>query len=182
VCCVFSGSLGNCFGFRSFASIIGFKGELEMFRKLQTDTSGTLYLHSMPGRYEALEQVREAVKANQIAAIIWLASDKEIEKKSPSYAAAIAKERMIPVERICFPVPDYGTPEDIKGFYALARKVADRLKSNENLLVHCAGGVGRTGMLAGCVLAALGLPQDALKKSGSGPEGEEQEKIIRNFS
>jgi len=149
-------------------------------RTLQTNTQGILYLHSMPGRYEALEQFWKALNANQIASIVCLASDKEIKKKSPDYATAIAEGR-IPVERICFPVPDYGTPEDAEAFYALAREVAERLKAGENLLVHCAGGIGRTGMFAGCVLAALGLPQDALEESGSGPEDEEQEKIIQNF-
>ena len=151
------------------------------FRTLQTNTQGTLYLHSMPGRRnEELKRVWEAVEANQIAAIVCLVSEKEITKKSPDYAAAIAEDR-VPVKRLCFPVPDYGIPEDREGFYALARKVSEQLESGENLLVHCAGGIGRTGMFAGCVLAALGLPQDALEESGSGPEDEEQEKIIRNF-
>ncbi len=151
------------------------------FRTLQTNTQGTLYLHSMPGRYEALEQVWDVLKANQITSIICLASDEEIERKSPDYATAIADDR-VPAKRICFPVPDYGIPEDIEGFYALAREVAERLESDENLLVHCAGGIGRTGMFAGCVLAALGQPQDALEESGSGPEDEEQEQIIQNCS
>ncbi|MCK5920335.1 MAG: hypothetical protein KAG66_05305, partial [Methylococcales bacterium] len=89
-----------------------------MFRKLQTNTQGTLYLHSMPGRRnEELKRVWEAAAGNQITAIICLASEEEITKKSPDYAAAIAENR-IPIERICFPVPDYGIPEDIAGFYA----------------------------------------------------------------
>ena len=134
----------------------------------------------MPGRYETLEQMWEAVENNQIHAIICLTSKKEVEEKSPDYASAIAEGR-VPLERICFLVPDYGIPKDIEGFYALVRKVAERLTSGENLLVHCAGGIGRTGMFAGCVLNALGLSQDALEESGSGPEDDEQEKIIRNF-
>ena len=150
------------------------------FRTLQTNTQGTLYLHSMPGRYEALKQVWNAVAANQITAIICLASEEELTKKSPDYATAIA-EGQVSVKRLCFPVPDYGIPEDVKGFYELACEVAERLKSAENLLVHCAGGIGRTGMFAGCVMKALGEPLDALEESGSGPEDEEQENIIRNF-
>ena len=151
-----------------------------MFRKLQTNTLGILFLNSMPGRHELLESCFVEIGKYDISQIICLASDKEIEKKSPDYAATIAENR-VPAQRICFPIPDYGIPEDIEGFYTLVRKVAEQLKSGENLLVHCAGGIGRTGMLAGCVLAALGLPQDALEESGSGPEDEEQEKIIRNF-
>jgi len=151
-----------------------------MFRKLETNTNGNLYLHSMPGRYEPLKSCFEVIEQLGISQIICLAPNEEIEKKSPDYATAIAEDR-IPAKRICFPVPDYGIPEDIEGFYALALEVAKRLKSGENLLVHCAGGIGRTGMFAGCVLKALGLPQDALEESGSGPEDEEQEKIIRSL-
>lgn len=151
-----------------------------MFRKLQTNTQGILYLHSMPGRRnEVLEQVWAAVEANQIVSIVCLASADEIAKKSPDYATAIAEGR-VPAERICFPIPDYGIPKDIEAFYALARETAERLKSGDNLLVHCAGGFGRTGMFAGCVLKALGESIDALEESGSGPD-EEQEKIIRSF-
>lgn len=150
------------------------------FRTLQTNTGGTLFLNSMPGRYEPIAECFDAIERHDVSQIICLASDKEIEKKSPDYVTAIAEGR-IPAERICFPVSDYGTPEDVEGFYELAREVAERLKSGENLLAHCAGGIGRTGMFAGCVLKALGLSQDILEESGSGPEDEEQEKIIRDF-
>ena len=150
------------------------------FRTLQTNTGGTLFLNSMPGRYETIDECFEVIERHGISQIVCLASEEEITKKSPDYAAAITEGR-IPAKRICFPVPDYGIPEDIEGFYALARAVSKRLKSDENLLVHCAGGIGRTGMFAGCVLKALGEPQDALEESGSGPEDEEQEKIIRKF-
>lgn len=151
------------------------------FRTLQTNTHGTLYLHSMPGRKEPLSECFGAIKQHDSSQIVCLASADEIAKKSPDYAAAIAEDR-VPAERICFPVPDYGIPEDREGFYALARAVAGRLRSGENLLVHCAGGIGRTGMFAGCVLKALNEPLDALEESGSGPEDEEQEKIIHHFS
>lgn len=151
-----------------------------MFRKLRTDTEGTLYLHSMPGRYEPLEDACEWLKKNGITTIFCLASNEEIERKSPDYAVAI-KENRVPAKRICFPVPDYDIPEDVEDFYKHARDIAARLKSGENLLIHCAGGVGRTGMLAGCVLAALGLSQDALEESGSFPDANQKE-IIRKFS
>ena len=149
-------------------------------RKLKSNTTGKLYLHSMPGRKEPLSECFGAIKQHGISLIICLAAEEEITKKSPNYAATITGNK-IPVKRICFPIPDYGIPEDIKGFYGLAREIAERLMSGENLLVHCAGGIGRTGMFAGCILKALGEPMDALEESGSGPEDEAQEKVIQNF-
>jgi protein-tyrosine phosphatase len=47
-------------------------------------------------------------------------------------------------------------PEDRDAFWALANDVANRLQSGEAVLIHCAGGVGRTAMLAISVLLALG--------------------------
>ena len=55
-----------------------------------------------------------------------------------------------------FEIREGGVPEDRDGFWALATNVADRLQSGEAVLIHCAGGVGRTAMLAVSVLLALG--------------------------
>ena len=151
-----------------------------MFRKLQTNTNGILYLHSMPGRYEAITKCLHWMEELGIKQIICLASEKEIATKSPDYTAAIAEDR-IPIKQIYFPVPDYGIPEDTEQFYALAMETAEQLTAGKNMFVHCAGGIGRTGMFAGCVLKALGEPQDALEESGSDPEDAEQERIIQNF-
>jgi protein-tyrosine phosphatase len=37
----------------------------------------------------------------------------------------------------------------------------DVLQVGQGVLVHCAGGIGRTGTLIGCLLASLGYPPDA---------------------
>jgi len=151
------------------------------FRTLHTQTKGTAYLHSMPGRYEPIDEIFKQIDALKINRIICLAGEAEIAKKSPDYARAIS-EGKVPIKRISFPVPDYGTPENIHEFYKLADNTANLLKEGENILVHCAGGIGRTGMFAGCLLKALGLPREFLENSGSGPEGLSQDEIIENFS
>ena len=61
--------------------------------------------------------------------------------------------------------------EDRDAFWALANDIANRLRSGEALLIHCAGGVGRTAMLAVSVLLALGEPmneaESAVSRAGS---------------
>jgi protein-tyrosine phosphatase len=62
-------------------------------------------------------------------------------------------------------------PKDRDAFWALARNVANRLQSGESVLIHCAGGVGRTAMLAVSVLLALGEPlieaESVVSRAGS---------------
>ncbi len=43
-----------------------------------------------------------------------------------------------------------------EGFEALVQDVVQRLQSGQNVVVHCRGGLGRTGTVAACVLVALG--------------------------
>jgi protein-tyrosine phosphatase len=70
-----------------------------------------------------------------------------------------------------FGVPEGGVPEDRDAFWALANDIASRLQSGEAVLIHCAGGVGRTAMLAVSVLLALGEPmndaESAVSRAGS---------------
>ena len=70
-----------------------------------------------------------------------------------------------------FEIREGGVPEDRVAFWALAKDVANRLQYGEAVLIHCAGGVGRTAMLAISVLLALGEPlieaEGAVSRAGS---------------
>ena len=46
----------------------------------------------------------------------------------------------------------------------VVRAVVDELRSGRGVVVHCAGGTGRTGTVIACALAALGMPQDEVLK------------------
>jgi protein-tyrosine phosphatase len=70
-----------------------------------------------------------------------------------------------------FEIPEGGVPQARDGFWALANNVAKRLRSAEVVMIHCAGGLGRTAMLAISVLLALGEPiaeaESAVSRAGS---------------
>lgn len=142
---------------------------------------GRLYLGSMPGRYEVLEEAWRAIVERDIARVICLVPADELEDKSPHYARAI-RERQLPWEHESFPVGDFDAPEDRDGFWRLAQNVALSLAAGQAVLVHCAGGIGRTGMFSICVLMALGLPVEnaraAVRKVGAGPENAVQDQIV----
>jgi len=149
-------------------------------RKLETNTPGRLYLHSMPGRYEPLSAFFKQIEAEEITHIICLNSDEEVLSKSPDYFHAIQRGQL-PVKRTVFPIMDFGIADDLHAFYALVRTTAGMLKKGSHVLAHCAGGIGRTGTFAGCVLKILDLPLTILEESGSYPETDTQLKLVETL-
>lgn len=154
-----------------------------MFRRvdLPTRIPGKLLLHSMPGRFETLDRVWAQVKKEEVRAIVCLAEKREVQEKSADYARALEAGKA-PCAVLAFEVPDRGVPEDKVGFHALASDVAMRLQSGDVVLVHCAGGVGRTAMLAVSVLVALGESvndaRSAVSQAGSTVETASQREMI----
>lgn len=128
-----------------------------MFRlvELPARVPGKLLLHSMPGRFEAIERVWHQVKSEAVGAIVCLTEDFEIRLKSSQYAEAL-DAGAVPCSVLPFEIREGGVPADRDAFWGLANEVANRLQSGEAVLIHCAGGVGRTAMLAVSVLLALG--------------------------
>jgi len=143
-----------------------------MFRRvdLPARVPGRLLLHSMPGRFEAIEKVWQQVRNEAVGAIVCLTEGFEIREKSSQYAQAL-ETGTVPCSVLPFEVREGGVPEDRNAFWALANDVANRLESGESILIHCAGGVGRTAMLAISVLLALGEPlieaEGAVSRAGS---------------
>lgn len=132
-----------------------------MFRRvdLPAQVPGRLLLHSMPGRFEALEKVWRQLRSDAVGAIVCLTEKHEIRMKSYEYAEAL-ETRTVPCSVLTFEIREGGVPEDRGAFWTLANDIANRLQSGEAVLIHCAGGLGRTAMFAISVLLALGEPMD----------------------
>ena len=143
-----------------------------MFRRVDLPglVPGKLLLHSMPGRFETIERVWHQLKNDAVGAIVCLTEEYEIRLKSSKYADAL-ETGTVPCSVLTFEIREGGVPADRDRFWALANDLANRLRSGEALLIHCAGGVGRTAMLAVSVLLALGEPiveaESAVSRAGS---------------
>jgi protein-tyrosine phosphatase len=154
-----------------------------MFRRVELPARvpGKLLLHSMPGRYEALDRAWHQVRNEAVCAIVCLAEIDEVRDKSAEYARAL-EEGTVPCSVLQFEIPDRGAAADRVAFWALADDIAKRLHAGDTVLIHCAGGVGRTAMLAICVLLALGEPANAarsvISRAGSTIETAPQSALI----
>jgi protein-tyrosine phosphatase len=159
------------------------RGDMSMFREvlLSGVTTGRLFLHSMPARYESWDEFRDQIEITKINRIVCLAEAEEIKQKSPSYFDAIASH-LIPCPKLDFPIPDFGTPVDCRAFAECVQLVAGYIESGETVLIHCAGGIGRTGTFATCVLHCLGMKNDMatrlVHRAGSDTETREQSDLV----
>ena len=134
----------------------------------------------MPGRYEPISQFIADMTALGIEYMVCLTSDREIRRKSPDYLEAVENVQ-IKVKRTVLAITDFGTPEDMDAFHVLVRDTARQLQGGKTVLIHCAGGIGRTGTFAGCVLKQLGQSLVALEDSASYPETDEQLALVCNW-
>jgi predicted protein tyrosine phosphatase len=57
-----------------------------------------------------------------------------------------------------FAIEDMGVPQEAEseGFQTFVKDVVQRLERGQHVVVHCRGGLERTGTIAACVLVALG--------------------------
>lgn len=59
-------------------------------------------------------------------------------------------------ECLWFPIPDGMAPSNLEATAVLVARMLERLAAGATVIVHCLGGVGRSGTIAACALVAAG--------------------------
>ena len=136
----------------------------------------------MPGRFAPLEAFLEAIATADVTNVLCLVSDEEIAGKSPDYLAMIHRNEF-PVQLWRFDIPDYGMPTNVDDLDQMLDWLLERLRLGESLVIHCAAGHGRTGMVATLLLARMGSPLDdaieTIRLAGLAPDTMEQRGFLR---
>jgi len=155
-----------------------------LFREVELPggIKGRLYLHSMPGRQETLDDAWTEITRLGISALVCLAPIDEIREKSPQYAEAL-EQATVPCTVWRCPICDYQGPADDSTFVEAVTRTAYSLQAGDRVLVHCGAGIGRTGMFAVATLMALAVAEHEARKrvmaAGSNPERSAQEEALR---
>lgn len=91
------------------------------------------------------------------------------------------------IDFLTFPVPDRGVPHSADELAILVESLISRLRAGQGIAIHCRIGVGRSALVAACVLAAVGQPvetawQSIQKARGmSVPDTPEQRAWVADF-
>lgn len=145
---------------------------------------GSLWLSSMPGRFEPWRDFLAEATHRHLALVTCLTPLDELAELSPDYAEAVRLNRL-PFEWLHLPMRNFGLPEDPGGFRHGIARLAERVQAGDAVLLHCAAGMGRTGSAAACVLKQLGLPtQEApqrVRDAGSNPQNAAQSGFVDWF-
>lgn len=68
------------------------------------------------------------------------------------------------LEVLWFPIPDGTAPSDVEATARLVDRILERLASGRTVVVHCHGGIGRSGTIVAACLVASGVdPARALE-------------------
>lgn len=150
--------------------------------------SGRLGLTICPGRRDrgrALDRDLGALAAAGARRLVCLVTQSELEWLGVPDLAERARATGFAVRHV--PVPDQGVPEREEA-EALVAYCEEALAAGEPVVIHCQGGLGRSGTLAACVLTARGLAPDeaiAAVRRARGPRAVEtaiQEAFVAHFA
>lgn len=93
------------------------------------------------------------------------------------------------IRSLRLPIVDVKVPDDIAAVHALVDEIDAAVRRGESVVVHCIGGLGRSGLIAGCCLMHWGAaPEEALRilvrsrKDAKCPETPEQREFVRRYT
>ncbi len=87
----------------------------------------------------------------------------DFEMKKLVVSELLPTARRLRLRTVWFPIPDVTAPSDMEGTARLADDIVGAMAAGETVVVHCRGGLGRSGTIAACCLVARGRdPADAI--------------------
>lgn len=97
-----------------------------------------------------------------------------------------AKSHAIAFSR--FAIPDRGVPASETRFSEFVAELDEELSAGRNVVIHCRQGVGRSGLVAGCLLVGKGVePGRAVQRISAArgvqvPETPEQQRWMNQYA
>ena len=146
-------------------------------------TPGKLYVmpHPDPGR---LHQVLDDIRDRAVTTVVSLLADRDVVDLGLEQEDAFC--RALGLRFIHHPIVDFGLPQPAS-FADLVKSLARDLAAGQSIVIHCRAGIGRSGMLACCILKQLGATADEAiacvseARTTSVPDTPEQRRFIVAF-
>jgi len=146
---------------------------------------GRLAVMPRPRGGDWLEDEIRSLRQSGVAVLVNLLTPEEMAELDVEQEAAYCAAGGIAF--LSFPISDRGVPESGRETLNLVRSLAALLDDGKAVAVHCRQGVGRSALVAACVLAAFGeapdaaLEQVARARGCPVPDTPEQRDWVRRF-
>ncbi|HEY1679035.1 MAG TPA: dual specificity protein phosphatase family protein [Candidatus Sulfotelmatobacter sp.] len=147
---------------------------------------GKLAVAARPRGGDWLRDELETLKRAGVGAILSLLTPEE--ERDLDLREEAAESRRQGVKFISFPIPDRQVPSSEAKLGKTLEKLASLLSQETNVLVHCRQGIGRSGLVAACLLVKNGMSPGAALDAVSGargipvPETAEQREWIERYA
>lgn len=147
---------------------------------------GKMALSARPRGGDWLEDEIASWRCSGVNIVVSLLTpDEEVEL---GLAAEAREARAQGLEFLSFPIPDRSVPDSESAVASTLDRLDRALSSGKNAVVHCRQGVGRTGLVAACLLVSKGLtPESAVARLSRArgvavPETQEQRHWIDRYA
>jgi protein-tyrosine phosphatase len=149
---------------------------------IDTPGAGRLAVSARPRGGDWLQDEVEGWRDAGVNVVVSLLTPEEIEDLELTHEAALVAAQGM--RYLSLAIPDRDVPPSRASAVRLIRTIAEELDRGSNVLVHCRGGIGRSGLIAASALATFGVaPDECLRRISAvrGMEVPETEPQLRWF-
>jgi ADP-ribosyl-[dinitrogen reductase] hydrolase len=134
---------------------------------IQTPLGGAIGLTHCPGRRSLDAKGRQwdrdlasdvaALKQQDITAVVSLLAQEELQQHGAGDIGSLLDQAQM--DWLQFPISDYGIPsaEVTRRWTQTVPQLLQYLQEGQKVVIHCAAGYGRTGMMTAALLVAMGV-------------------------
>jgi protein-tyrosine phosphatase len=150
------------------------------------ENSSQLGIMSRPRGNEWLEEEILSAKKQGVKVIVSLLEKDEILELGLERQPAICAKHGIVY--LHFPIPDRSIPDRDKNLHDLIKQVKERIALGDSTVVHCRMGIGRSSIIAGCLMVQDGYkPEEVFNyiskvRGLRVPDTDEQEDWLKRVS
>jgi protein-tyrosine phosphatase len=121
--------------------------------------AGRLAIMPRPRAGDWLEDEVASWRGSGLDVIVSLLEDGEVAELGLQQEQELCEQAGLTFLRL--PIPDRALPGSRQEVARLVEALVDRLRQGCGVGIHCRIGVGRSALIAACVLSARGMPLDA---------------------
>lgn len=120
---------------------------------------GRLAVAARPRGGDWLEGEIAAWAADGVSAVVSLLEPHETRELTLEREHELLSS--IGIDFVSFPIADRGLPHSLEAASALIETIRAWLRADHSALIHCRAGIGRSALIAACVLSSQGVAPEA---------------------